>query len=564
MVFKSRWTIDIPQCSLPTFIFKSPREPVSKIFRLFIDAARPETHYLTTYDFRLYSQRLAAGLKRAGFQDGERILVFSPNTLFYPVAFMGTVMAGGIFNGCNPTYTVRELAYQLKDSGARYILCVEEALDTAIEAAQSIGKDKEDIFVFDSEVARDGTKISSSKGCRYWTDLLVSEREGASYTWKDLAKAGESSTTIALNYSSGTTGLPKGVDLSHRNYITSAIQTALWTSPKDSREHSRFLGLLPMYHAIGQAVFISSAKAERQVYIMAKFDPEMFLAYVEKFRITSCVIVPAIAVALAKATLGKKYDLSSMTKIVSGAAPLGMPITKEMERLFGKGVHIRQGWGMTESTCAHTAWSNDDEEGASTSVGELLQNAELKIMAEDGVTELGVNQPGELWIAGPNIMKGYWCKPEATKESFSEDGKWYKTGDIGYCTDHGKFYIIDRIKELIKVKGFQVAPAELEALLLLHPAIADAGVIGVTRQVLTEHERLEYEELPRAYVVLKAGATVTEKEIVDFISERVHKTKRLTGGVKFIDAIPKNASGKILRRVLREKAKRDDSPVAKL
>ncbi|KAI5297411.1 Isocitrate dehydrogenase [NADP], mitochondrial precursor (Oxalosuccinate decarboxylase), partial [Ascosphaera pollenicola] len=200
------------------------------------------------------------------------------------------------------------------------------------------------------------------------------------------------------------------------------------------------------------------------------------------------------------------------------------------------------------ATCGHTAWRNNDD-GPSTSVGELLPNAELKIIDEDGITELGVNQPGELYIRGPNIMKGYWNRPDATRAAFAEDGQWYKTGDIGYVTEEGLFYIVDRKKELIKVKGNQVAPAELEALLLQHPAVADAAVIGISR---------DYEEFPRAYIVIKPDHVASEKEFFEFISKRVHRTKRLTGGVRFVEAIPKNPSGKILRRALREQAKREE------
>lgn len=349
MVFRSRWTVDIPECSLPTYIFKTPEEPVSKTFHTFVDADRPDTHYLTTFEFRLYAQRLAAGLKKAGFQDGERVLVFSPNTLFYPVVFMGVIMAGGIFTGANPTYTPRELAYQFKDSGARYLFCVDDALSTAIQAMKSLGKGKENIFVFNSEV-KGGLPLPATDGCRHWTDLLVSEVEGAKYQWKNLQGPGESAnTTLALNYSSGTTGLPKGVEVTHRNYITSTIQTTFWLGPQNASDASRFLGPLPMYHAMGQSVFVSCAKEkDRQMYIMTKFDFARFVAYIEKYRITSCLIVPPIAVALAKSPIVKKYDLSSMSKIVCAAAPLGMAVTKEVEAVFGNRFHVRQGWGMTE------------------------------------------------------------------------------------------------------------------------------------------------------------------------------------------------------------------------
>ncbi|KAL2373020.1 4-coumarate-CoA ligase [Blastomyces gilchristii SLH14081] len=550
MVMKSRWSIEIPNTSLLTVVFKSPTYPLSKTKRCFSDAARPDTHFFTVHEYRLWCQRFAAGLQKAGLKTGDRVLLFSSNDLFYPVAFMGIVMAGGIFTGANPTYTPRELAYQLKDSGATYMLCADGSLDTGIAAAELIGMGKNRIFVFDSALF-DG-KGEGRKGCRYWGDLIVSPAEGSSFSWDTLLTPEEVDRTLALNYSSGTSGAPKGVQVTHRNYVANLLQfdySAYLRSDWEERDRStRWLCFLPMYHAMAQNIFIASSLSRGiPVYIMARFDFVQMLEAVQKLRITSLTVVPPIAVALAKHPLVKKYDLSSVLAVSSGAAPLSREISEEVEALFPAGkLYVRQGWGMTETTLSMLGWDPNDL-GTSASVGELNANCEAKIMADDGVTELARNQRGEIWVRGPNVMKGYWNKPEATKETLTED-RWLKTGDIGYVDDTGKFYIVDRMKELIKVKGNQVAPAELEGLLLEHPAIADAAVIGVTKN---------NEEYPRAYVTLKPGQTATTEDITGFVKQRVSPTKRITGGVVFTNHIPKNPSGKILRRVLRDQAQQE-------
>ncbi|EGE03325.1 4-coumarate-CoA ligase [Trichophyton equinum CBS 127.97] len=437
---------------------------------------------------RLWCQRFAVGLRKSGIKTGDRVLLFSPNDLFFPVVFMGIVMAGGIFTGANPTYTPRELAYQLKDSGAKYLLCAEENLDTGIAAAKSIGMGLDRVFLFNSAVF-DG-KGSGSRGCSYWGDLIASPAEGSRFVWESL--------------SAPASALRRGIP----------------------------------------------------VYIMARFDFIQMLENIQKFRINEILTVPSIMIALAKHPLVKKYDLSSLESIGSGAAPLGREISEEVESMFPPGkLNVRQGWGMTEATCTILCW-DPNEQGTSSSVGELNANCECKIMAEDGVTELDENQRGEILVRAPNVMKGYWNKPEATRETLTEDG-WLKTGDIGYVTEQGKFFIVDRKKaqltpyfflnmqELIKVKGNQVAPAELEGILLSHPSVADAAVVGITR---------DGEEYPRAYISLKAGAEATAKEITDYVKQNIAPTKRITGGVVFVKDIPKNPSGKILRKVLRERA----------
>ncbi|KAI9038779.1 acyl--CoA ligase [Aspergillus affinis] len=552
MPFKSRWHLDIPDTHLASLLFTSPSHPLSKTHRCFSEAARSETHYFTTHDYRLWSQRFAAGLRKSGLQTGDRVVLFSGNDLFFPVVFMGIIMAGGIFSGANPTYVARELAYQLQDSGATYLICAEGSLDTGIEAARLAGMSRDRVFVFDNAVF-DG-QGKGQQGCRYWGELIASVDEGSKFAWDDLSTPEAAGRTLALNYSSGTTGRPKGVEITHRNYVANMLQYnyLFYLDPewRIKQERARWLCFLPMYHAMAQNIFIAAALSRGvPVYIMPRFDFVKMLEYTEKFRISDLILVPPVVVAIAKHPLVKsgKYDLSSVEKVSSGAAPLGREVCEEVEALWEPGrINIKQGWGMTETTCSLLGW-HPMEQSHTASVGELNANCEAKIMADDGVTELGRNQRGELWVRGQNVMKGYWRNPEATRETKTPDG-WLKTGDIAFVNDEGKFHVVDRKKELIKVKGNQVAPAELEALLLEHPAVADAAVIGVP---------VNGDERPRAYIALKPEQSATEADIVEFMSGKVSVIKRITGGVVFVDAIPKNPSGKILRKQLRERAKEE-------
>ncbi|EPS25210.1 hypothetical protein PDE_00142 [Penicillium oxalicum 114-2] len=549
MPYRSRWTIDCPNTNLASLLLTSPTAPLSQTKPCFLEAARADTHYFTPHDFRLWSQRFAAGLRKAGLQPGDRVLLFSGNDLFFPVVFMGIIIAGGIFTGANPTYVARELAYQLEDSGAIFLICTAGSLDTGIEAAQMAGMGKDKVFVFDNAIF-DGHG-EGRKGCPYWGDLVASPQEGHGFAWKELNTPElAETTTLALNYSSGTTGRPKGVEITHKNYVSNMLQytymSTLYPDYEARRARARWLCFLPMYHAMAQNIFIAAALWRgTPVYIMPKFDFIQMLEYTQKFRITDYILVPPVVVALAKHPAVRKYDLSSIESVGSGAAPLGREVCAEVERLWPEGkINIKQGWGMTEATCSILGW-DPRETSTSASVGELNANCEAKIMADDGVTEITErNKRGELWVRGQNVMKGYWRNSKATKETKTEDG-WLRTGDVTYVDDDGKFHVVDRMKELIKVKGNQVAPAELEALLLEHPAVADVAVIGVT---------INNDERPRAYIVLKPGHSATAEDIIKFMNGQVSATKRITGGVIFCDAIPKNPSGKIMRRTLRDQA----------
>ncbi|KAH7132286.1 4-coumarate-CoA ligase-like protein [Dendryphion nanum] len=560
MVVQSRWTIDIPKVSLPTFVFDSPTADLPTT-PAYISAREPEKHYLSVSSYRLYAQRFASGLLRSGLQPGDRVLLFSGNTLFFPSVMMGTIMAGGIFTGANPTYVARELAYQLKDSGAKFLICAEASLETGLTAAKEVGLSANQIFIFDDGVAtfegRTVEKDSGSGKIRHWTTLLDSEEKGRAYAWPDLRSDGELDQVVALNYSSGTTGAAKGVMITHRNYVANCQQmifiSALHPDYKAKLKRQRQLCFLPMYHAMAQTVFcVNSMKQRVPVYMLPKFDFVEMLQCVQKFRITDMALVPPIVVAMAKHPATKQFDLSSIEGVSSGAAPLGSEACEQFEQLWPKGqVNVRQGWGMTEATCAVTMFPPTIK-SESFSVGELVPNCSVKIVVdEEGKQEAAQGERGEIWVKAPNVMKGYWRRPDATKETLTPDG-WLKTGDVAYVDKDNFFFIVDRKKELIKVKGLQVAPAELEALLLDNPDVQDAAVIGVTNS--------DGEELPRAYIVPQSQEKATPEvaqKIRSWLAERVSKAKRLEGGVIFLDAIPKNPSGKILRKELRELAARE-------
>ncbi|KAF1815261.1 4-coumarate-CoA ligase [Eremomyces bilateralis CBS 781.70] len=558
MPVKSKWSIDIPQVSLPTYLFGSPDGPLPTTPTL-ISTVKPDTVYLSLHTYRQWSKRLAAGLQAAGFQPGDRLLLFSGNTLFFPVVIQGAIMAGGIFTGANPTYVARELAYQLRDSGAKFLISAEGSLDTALEAAKEVGLDQSHIFAFDDGFATFEGRGKGVGNIKNWTSLLASEAEGERFKWEEATTKEQLDRTIALNYSSGTTGVPKGVMITHTNYIANTAQMAhlgrLTADSEEKEKRTRLLCFLPMYHAMAQTIFgVGAAKRGIPVYLMPKFDFLDMLACVQKFRITDLTLVPPVVVAMSKHPATKQFDLSSVERVGSGAAPLGRDVCSELEKLWPAGkINVKQGWGMTEATCSILGW-HPDEISESFSVGEPNANCAVKIVDENG-KEVAQGERGELWCTAPNIMKGYWNKPEATKETLTPDG-WLKTGDIAYMDKDGKFFIVDRMKELIKVKGLQVAPAELEALLLEHPDVADAAVIGVT---------VNGEEYPRAYIIPQVGSKPTEQDIHKFMEPRVSRAKRLVGGVRFVDEIPKNPSGKILRKLLREQAKAEgEAPAAKL
>lgn len=377
-------------------------------------------------------------------------MLYSGNTLFFPMVVMGIIMGGGVFTGANPTYTARELGYQLQNSGARFLIVADASLEVGLEGAAQAGLDKSCVFVFDDGYDAFDGKCSGRLGCAPWTDLLANEATGRTFSWHE----GEDvvDRVAALNYSSGTTGLPKGVMITHGNYVANSLQqmyiVRIGAKYSTRKPNMRWLCFLPMYHAMAQAIFcVSAAQMQTPVYIMRKFDFPKMLQCVQDFHITDLHLVPPLVVMMAKHPATRTFDLSSVVAVVSGAAPLGREITVEFEKLWPNGqVNLKQGYGMTELTCSLLGWDSN-ERCEDFSVGEPNPNTEVMLVDAQGreVDGIGPEARGEVWVKGPNVMKGYWRNEKATRETITEDG-WLKTGDVAYKDTRGKFFIVDRMK----------------------------------------------------------------------------------------------------------------------
>ena len=446
MPWKSRWSVPIPSLSLSSYLFQSPTAALSDK-PILIDAEQPN-YYFTHHSYREWSKRFAAGLRQAGFQTGDRLLLYSGNTMFFPIVLQGTVMAGGIFTGANPTYVARELAYQLQDSGATFLISAAGSLTTALEAASSIRFARDRVFVMGDGYEVFDNNAQGVNGVQHWSSLLAPPSIGASFVWEDFTSHDQMARTAVLNYSSGTTGVPKGVEISHLNYVSNCVQTnhlaRQGVEYEDSLKRTRMLSFLPMYHAYGQTHHcVRSVIAGIPVCIMRKFDFIRMLEHIQKYRITNLNLVPPIAVALTKRPEVKNYDLSSVVAASVGAAPLGPDPIRDFEKTFNGRFQLKQGWGMTEITCSACGW-DPNKAAESTKVGELSPNIEGMIVDDVG-KEVCAGESGELWVRGPNVMKGYWGKPEATRETKTEDG-WLKTGDIALLHEDGNLSIVDRKK----------------------------------------------------------------------------------------------------------------------
>lgn len=455
------------------------------------------------------------------------------------------------------------MVFQMQNTAARVVLVHPALLSTARKAAQKAGIPESKLYLFSDTVN------SPIDGIHDWRTMLGTPSEASSYQWQQYSPSQSLKQVATVNYSSGTTGLPKGVMITHANLIANAEQGIHLKFANDPARRyrpldERWIGFLPLYHAFGQLhTIILAIKLLIPVYVMSAFDFEKLLQIIQVQKITNMAVAPPILVLFSKHPATKKYDLSSLVQIACGAAPLSQYLQNECTSRFD--VKIGQGWGMTELTCAGTSVPEGDHD-TTGSVGVLLPGCEAKLIDEHG-HEVPQGERGEIYIRGPNVMAGYWRNAKATQDTMSPPNKeegdkgssWLKTGDVAICNPRGQLWIVDRLKELIKVSGLQVAPAELEALLLTHPSIADAGVVGV-------QDSFDAQERVRAYVVLnrnnKPDETVSaeekeKEEIVQWIAERVAKHKRLTGGVVFVKEIPKSAAGKIQRKVLREWAKKD-------
>jgi len=514
MIFRGPYPdVVIPEVSLTDFIFASTREFGDK--PALVDG--PTGRSITFAEFEDAVRRVASSLAQKGFKKGEVFAIFSTNCIEYAIAFHAVAILGGITTPLNPLYTSKEAAFQLRDAGARFLVTAPLCIDKAKEAAAAANI--EELFIF-----------GESEGATPFASLLAGDGD------LPAVEIDPKHDLVALPYSSGTTGLPKGVMLTHYNIVANMCQM-------DGLDYfyrdDILLCILPLFHIYGLVVVLNMGlHLGSTIVIMPRFDLEHFLEAIQKYRVTLSHIVPPIVLKLAKDPSVDNYDLSSLRMIFSGAAPLGADLSLECMQRIKCG--IRQGYGMTETSPVTHSSPADPKSMKHGAVGTAAPNTEVKLVDPVTGAALGPNQEGEICVRGPQIMKGYLNNAEATQRTIDADN-WLHTGDIGYADEDGHFFVVDRVKELIKYKGFQVAPAELEAVLLTHPAIADAAVIPSRDD--------EAGEVPKAFVVIRQDTS--GEEIMDFVAARVAPHKKIRE-VEFIKQIPKSLSGKILRRVLIE------------
>ncbi|GAA3889716.1 4-coumarate--CoA ligase family protein [Saccharothrix violaceirubra] len=493
MVFRSPFPdVAVPDVTLHDFLF---RDRTSTRVAL-VDGVGGRS--LTYAELAEAVERLAFLLVSRGIGRGDVVGILAPNDPYYAVVFHGILRAGATATTINTLYTDADVAFQLRDAGVKLLF-----------SARPV--DFPDTIPF--------------------SDLPELLMPGAA------PEVPVSPDDVAvLPYSSGTTGRAKGVMLTHRNLVANIVQCGPLLKVESD---SRILAVLPFFHIYGMQVLMNlGLHMGATVVTLPKFDLAEFLRVIQDHRTDRVYIAPPVAVALAKHPLVDQYDLSAVDTVFSGAAPLDVELAEAVARRLD--CHVRQGYGMTEmSPVSHAIPDGRDDIPVGT-VGFIAPNMECRFVDPASGADVGVGERGELWCRGPNVMKGYLNDPEATAVTLDSEG-WLHTGDVAVIDSAGAVTIVDRVKELIKYKGYQVPPAELEALLLTHPAVVDAAVVGV--------QVADVGEVPKAFVV-RADNSLTEADVIAFVAEHVAPYKKVRQ-VEFISAIPKSASGKILRKDLR-------------
>ncbi|EME45496.1 hypothetical protein DOTSEDRAFT_87834 [Dothistroma septosporum NZE10] len=505
---------------------------------IYIDALNPNRS-VSARQAKKVIRQLAAGFRAVGLKKGDCVSIHSLNDIYYPIFFLGVLAAGGIYTGTNPAYTPYELAHTTKIAHVKYILVQPALYKNVLKAAEENGIPKKNVIIFNPN----GEEAPS--GFLQWADLLKhGEADWERFDDYDTAFQ----RGAARLYSSGTTGLPKAAELSHLNLT--AQHTLVFETNRRPWKARRCLSL-PMFHAAAAPVaFCTPLRMGEKAFILARFDLEQWFWVHEHYAITDLAAVPPMVIMAINSPLREKFSLRTANIGNIGAAPLDKAPQSRMQALLASGAPFTQVWGMTESSCIATRFPYPAHD-TTGSIGFPIPNLDIKLVDDAGKDITGYNVRGEICIRGPTVINGYFENPEANARDWDSEG-FFHTGDIAWIDPESKkYYIVDRKKELIKVRGFQVAPPELEGVLLSHPDIVDAAVIGVP-------DSRGY-ELPRGYVVRRdvKSNEPSEEEIHKIFAEKLVDYKKLAGGVVFVEAIPKNASGKILKRILRDEATKE-------
>lgn len=533
---------------LVKFVFSNPNHAPDDR-PLFVDAI---TGTIRTFaDVKQRTKSLAHALREKGVRPKDVVAFFSPNSIDYAITCYGILGAGATVSPVSAAYTPIELQAQLETSSAKFLIAHSSLLAVAEKTLKSLTHVQ--LIQADGDRDRHGNPTA---------ELLATTSPATDLVSIEPRESGERLSFMC--FSSGTTGRAKGVMTTHRNLVSNIQQWRVHFS-EDAGGNATTVTFLPLSHIYGLTNYVCmSIYLGNTVVVLPRFEPALYLESIQKYKPELIVVVPPVMLLLAKHPLVERYDLSSVRRIMSAAAPLSVELRQEVEqrfeKLYGTTVYGVQAWGMTETSPLGSAVSIARVDKRHT-VGNITPSMEFRVVDPETMKDVdtdadGTSKQGELWCRGPNVTIGYYQNKEATENGFAQDENgtlWFRTGDIGTIDSEGFLSIVDRIKELIKYKGLQVIPSELEGKLLEHPDIDDACVVGhwVEEQAT---------ELPVGFIVVKQSAKAKgDKAVIEGVNQwlnaRIANHKKLRGGLYVVDAIPKSPSGKILRRQLKDSLK---------
>ncbi|KAH1098094.1 hypothetical protein J1N35_015015 [Gossypium stocksii] len=527
-IFRSKYPpVSVPDnLTLPEYVLQDAELYADKV--AFVEAVSGKSY--TYRDVVRDTRRFAKALRSLGLRKGHVVLALLPNIAEYGIVALGIMAAGGVFSGANPASHPSEIKKQADAANAKLIV--------------TNGPNYEKVKNLEQPVVVIGEE--HIEGATNWDELLeAGDRAGTGtrFTKEEVVQ----SDLCALPFSSGTTGISKGVMLTHRNIVAN-LCSSLFSVGSEMIGEVTTLGLIPFFHIYGiTGICCATLRNKGKVVVMNRFDLRTFLNALITQEVTFAPIVPPIMLTLVRNPIVEEFDLSKLKlrAIMTAAAPLAPEILASFENKF-PGVQVQEAYGLTEHSCITLTHGNPmrgHHTAKKNSVGFILPNLEIKFIDPDNGRSLPKNTPGELCVRSQCVMQGYYKNKEETNQTIDKNG-WLHTGDIAYIDDDGDIFIVDRIKELIKYKGFQVAPAELEAILLTHSSVEDAAVVPLPDG--------EAGEIPAACVVMNSNAKENERDIMEYVASNVAHYKKVRV-LQFVDTIPKSPSGKIMRRLLKDK-----------